>query len=90
MEIVPDQTSSDDPTATHTGKLKLIRLTRLPRLYRLMRIMRLFKLLRLLKSSKTFKRMFDLINMNVGVVKMINVTVSVFFIVHLIGCLWFL
>ena len=48
------------------------------------------KLLRLLKSSKHFKRMFDIINMNVGIVKMIMVAVSVMFLVHLIGCFWFL
>jgi hypothetical protein len=28
--------------------------------------------------------------MNVGIVKMITVTVSVFFIVHLMGCFWFM
>lgn len=28
--------------------------------------------------------------MNTGIVKMVTVTVSVFFIVHLIGCMWFL
>ena len=55
-----------------------------------MRILQLFKLLRLLKSSKHFKRMFDIINMNVGIVKMIMVAVSVMFLVHLIGCFWFL
>jgi Ion channel len=47
-------------------------------------------MLRLLKSNKTFKKVFDVINMNVGIVKMITVTVSVFFLVHLIGCLWFM
>ena len=34
--------------------------------------------------------MFDIINMNVGIVKMIMVAVSVMFLVHLIGCFWFL
>jgi hypothetical protein len=34
--------------------------------------------------------MFDLINMNVGVVKMLMVAVSVLFLVHLMGCFWFL
>jgi len=33
---------------------------------------------------------FDLINMNVGIVKMITVTISVFFLIHLVGCMWFL
>jgi hypothetical protein len=34
--------------------------------------------------------MFDLINMNVGVFKMLMVAVSVLFLVHLMGCFWFL
>ena len=50
----------------------------------------MFKLLRLLKSNKTLKKVFDLINMNVGIVKMVSVTISVFFLIHLIGCMWFL
>jgi hypothetical protein len=62
----------------------------LPRLYKLLRILRLFKLLRLLKSNKTLKKVFDLISMNVGIVKMVTVTISVFFLIHLIGCMWFL
>lgn len=28
--------------------------------------------------------------MNAGVMRMISVTISVFFLVHLVGCLWFL
>jgi len=44
----------------------------------------------LFKSNKTFKKIFDLINLNVGIVKMITVLVSVFFLVHLVGCFWFL
>jgi len=36
------------------------------------------------------KKVFDLINMNTGIVKMVTVAVSVFFLIHLIGCMWFL
>jgi hypothetical protein len=28
--------------------------------------------------------------MNVGIVKMVAVTISVIFLVHLVGCFWFL
>ena len=73
-----------------TSSVKLLRLTRLPRLYRLLRILRLFKMLRLFKTSKSFKKLFDTIKMNAGIMKMITVAVTVFFLVHLVGCLWFL
>lgn len=90
MELNDVSADNSESTPNHSNKLKLIRLSRLPRLYRLMRILRLIKLLRLLKSNQTFKRVFDLINMNVGIMKMVTVTVSVFFLVHLVGCFWFL
>ena len=67
-----------------------MRLARLPRLYRLLRILRLFKMLRLVKYNKSFKRMFDFIKMNAGIMRMISVTITVFFIVHLMSCFWFL
>lgn len=91
LQLMELETSgSNDSSQNHSSKLKLIRLSRLPRLYRLMRILRLFKLLRLFKSNQTFKKIFDLINVNVGIVKMITVLVSVFFLVHLVGCFWFM
>ena len=73
-----------------TSSVKLLRLTRLPRLYRLLRILRLFKMLRLFKYNRSFKKMFDAIKVNAGILKMITVSFTVFFFVHLIGCLWFL
>jgi hypothetical protein len=36
------------------------------------------------------KKMMDSIKMNAGIVRMITVTISVFFLVHLVGCIWFL
>jgi len=36
------------------------------------------------------KRLFDSIKMNAGIVRMISVTITVFFLVHLVGCFWFL
>jgi hypothetical protein len=70
--------------------VKLLRLARLPRLYRLLRILRLFKMLRLIKHNKSIKKLFDLVRMNAGIMRMITVTITVFFMVHLISCLWFL
>lgn len=72
------------------GSAKLLRLARLPRLYRLIRILRLFKMFKLLKYNKTFKKMFDAIKMNSGIMRMISVSVTVVLLVHLCGCAWFL
>ena len=76
--------------SSKTRSVKLLRLTRLPRLYRLLRILRLFKMLRLFKYNRTFKKVFDTVKMNAGIMKMITVTFTVFFFVHLVGCFWFL
>ena len=80
----------ENNTKGNTNSVKLLRLSRLPRLYRLLRILRLFKMFRLFKTNKSLKRLFDAIKMNAGIMKMFTVTITVFFLVHLVGCLWFL
>lgn len=47
-------------------------------------------MLRLLKYNKSFKKIFDAMKMNAGIMRMISMTVSVFFFVHLMACFWFL
>jgi hypothetical protein len=47
-------------------------------------------MLRLFKQNTSLKKMVDSVKMNAGVVRMISVTVTVFFLVHLVGCFWFL
>lgn len=81
---------TDNSAAKSGNSVKLLRLARLPRLYRLLRILRLFKMLRLIKHNKSMKKMMDLIRMNAGIMRMINVAITVFFLVHLVACVWFL
>lgn len=69
---------------------KLIRLARLPRLYRLLRILRLFKIFNLLKNNASFKKLQEAINLNAGVQRMLLIALAVFFMVHLMACLFFL
>ncbi|CDW89227.1 cation channel family protein [Stylonychia lemnae] len=88
MEVQYDEAGGQKKQ--QTSSVKLLRLTRLPRLYRLIRILRLFKMLRLFKQQSSMKRLFDSIKMNAGIVRMISVTITVFFLVHLVGCFWFL
>ena len=47
-------------------------------------------MVRLLKFNANIKKILDLLNMNPGITKMITVAVTVFFLVHLISCFWFL
>jgi hypothetical protein len=68
----------------------LMRLARLPRLYRLLRILRLFKMVRIIKYNKMFTKIQEALKMNAGISRMISVMVSVFFMVHLMSCFWFL
>ena len=76
---------------TSDGSYKsLVRLARLPRLYRLLRILRLLKMLRIVKHNKTFTKAVESLKMNTGISRMIQVTVTVFFMVHLVSCFWFL
>ena len=68
----------------------MIRLARLPRLYRLLRILRLFKLVRVIKYSKTFQDLLKTMKMNSGLSRMLKVLVTVFLMIHLMSCFWFL
>jgi len=45
---------------------------------------------RLMKQSKTIRRLLDLASMNAGVMRMISVTLGLFFFCHLMACFWFL
>jgi len=69
---------------------KLIRLARLPRLYKLLRIMRLFKMVRLLKYNRNIKRLMEKLKMNPAYMRMITLTLTVVFLVHLVSCFYYM
>lgn len=69
---------------------KLVRLARLPRLYKLLRILRLFKMMRLLKYNRNIKRLLDRLKMNPGYVRMVTLTLTVLFLVHLVSCFYYM
>lgn len=79
---------SGDPDATNNYN-KLLRLLRFPRLYRLLKILRLFKMVKLFSTSQNFNRMIKKLNLNQGLVKMVNVLINILFLNHIVGCLWF-
>lgn len=70
--------------------LKLARLARLPRLYRLIRILRMLKMLRIFRNNGKIKQFVDRLDLSVGVMRMINVLVLQFFMVHLMACFWYM
>jgi hypothetical protein len=84
-KIIQQSSISNGPSREDTAN-KLLRLAKLPRLYRLIRIVRL---LRLLKMGNSFKRIFEIMNVNLGVSKLVGVIVIVIFLTHLYACLWF-
>lgn len=77
-------------TGANYSSMRLIRLAKLPKLYRIFRIFRIFKLLRLIKYNKTFKAYIERLKMSAGVLRMIQVSCAVLFMVHLMSCFWFL
>ena len=62
---------------------KLLRLARLPRLYRLVR------LVRLLKMGDSLKRVFQSMNINLGVAKLGGVLFTILIMIHFISCFWY-
>lgn len=67
-----------------------MRLAKIPRLYKLLKIVRLFKLVRLMKYNRQITRILNLYNMNEGIKRLIQVLFWMLFLVHLMGCLFFL
>ena len=57
---------------------------------RLLRILRLFKLVRLVKYNRSINKILQTFKMNQGVKRMISVTITMLFMVHLIACLFFM
>ena len=56
----------------------------------MIKILRLFKLVRLMKYSRSIKKILQAFKMNQGIKRMITVTITMLFLVHLMGCLFFL
>lgn len=47
-------------------------------------------MLRLLKNNSTLSRIWEITKVNSGVTRMLKVSVTITFIVHLMSCFWFL
>jgi hypothetical protein len=47
-------------------------------------------MVRLFKYNTTLKKLVDIVKLNSGIARMLGVTVTVLFMVHLMSCFWFL
>jgi hypothetical protein len=86
-----DTGNGTDLAGTKKGSYnRLVRLARLPRLYKLLRILRLFKMIRLLKYNRNIKRLMEKLKMSPAYVRMITLTFTVSFLVHLVSCFYYI
>lgn len=67
----------------------LTRLLRLPRFYRLFRILKIFRYMSTVRINYLVK-LQQRLRIHTGVYNLIKFTSSVFMIVHIVGCLWYL
>lgn len=85
--------SSDDLNATTdqttnrflASNLKLLKLAKLPRLYRLLKVTKVIKMFKYFGSENKF---LQSVQINSGIVRLVNLFFFVFAVVHFIGCLW--
>jgi hypothetical protein len=68
----------------------MVRLARLPRLYRLIRLLRMLKMLRVFRKSSAYKEWVNSLNISVGTIRMLNVLIVQFILVHLMACFWYM
>lgn len=77
--------ASGSADGSNLVNLRIIKLTRLPRLYRLLRLL---KLIRLYKSNKFIQMLSMQLNFQLTTTRLIKSFIMVFFLIHLIGCVW--
>ena len=47
-------------------------------------------MLRIFRKSSQFKEWINTLNISVGLIRMVNVLISMFFLVHLMACFWYM
>ena len=76
--------------SSSSQQIKLFRLMRLPRLWRILRILRILRLARLIKKSTLLRQVFERLKLSHGIQQLFQIALTVFFLTHIAGCLWFL
>ena len=75
--------SAPDDTSSESGG-------EISRINKLLRLMKLGKLLRILKLFKIFDRIADNARFNPATFRLLTLAISLFFMSHLFGCLWYM
>ena len=90
LSCIPFQYLKVEDGNSEGGFGDLGKILKLPRMYKMIKILRLFKLVRLMKYSRSIKKILQAFKMNQGIKRMITVTITMLFLVHLMGCIFFL
>lgn len=83
ITLIQKFTTPDDSGSG--SNIRIIKLSRLPRLFRLLRLL---KLVRLFKSNKFVEMVSMQLNMSLTTSRLMKSFIMVFFLLHLVGCLW--
>ncbi|OMJ80534.1 hypothetical protein SteCoe_19174 [Stentor coeruleus] len=68
---------------------KLIRIARIPRLYKVLRFLKLLKFTRTLSSIEFFNKLFELLNVTDGIIRMGKFFIMFLLVIHINGCIWY-
>lgn len=75
---------------SNTGRVnKLFKLLRFPRLYRMLRIFQLVKIITVFSKGQKMSKLVKNLNLNINILKIFKVFVHIFFLNHVVGCIWF-
>ncbi|KAL4471127.1 hypothetical protein ABPG72_006508 [Tetrahymena utriculariae] len=67
-------------------KLKFLKLAKIPRLYRILKIIKLIKMAKYFGNDN---KLLDFVQVNSGILRLLNLFFFVFVVVHFIGCMWY-
>lgn len=68
---------------------KLIRIARIPRLYKILRFLKLLKFTRTIRSIEFFNKLFELLNVTDGIIRMGKFFIMFLLVIHVNGCIWY-
>lgn len=56
----------------------------------MLRVLRMLKMLRIIRNHKFIEQLYEKLNINFGIIRMINLNLVMIFMVHMSACLWHL
>ncbi|EAR99256.2 cation channel family protein (macronuclear) [Tetrahymena thermophila SB210] len=80
------QSSSSSSSSSSSQQLKFLKLAKISRLYRILKITKLIKMVKYFGNNN---KLLDFIQVNSGILRLVNLFFFVFVAVHFIGCMWY-